>query len=640
MRRAALSNTRRSATGPAAARPHGSARHRAASGGLGPAGLDRRLRAGVGPPLRVTRGQQEFSREQGRTHFTRRRRWAAALCLASALIVSLGGWQAETVRAEDEDLELASVPSGQEASRPHGMEELVSLDLRSTEAADALKYIAGQGGLNIAISKNVAGRVSLFLTDVPIRDVFDLILRSNELAYDLQGGVYNIMTEEEYRKLYGRKFSDLREVKTFRLKYAIPQQAFNLLDTLKSEIGRLLVDEDSGTVMVVDTPEKLREMEAALATLEQGGMIQVIDLKYAKAKDVEEQLKGQLEVNKLGFVRADERSNQLIVKTLPERMKEIEQLIAALDRKTRQVLIDAKIVKVTYTNGKDAGVDWDQVFTNLTFHGIDQLGVDNLGNFRNTTVGTAPTEVPAVTKIRIPEINFGGSGSDSAKLGNLVFGTVARDGYELFRYLETVGETKIISNPRLMVTENQQAKILVGTKEAYVTSTTTTGQTTATTAEEVEFIDVGIQLAVTPSINQDGYVTMKIKPEVSSVIRTLITPSKSAIPIVDTSSAETNMMVADGATVVLGGLRKDEKKLSNTQLPYLGRVPLLGTLLFKDTDRNSTLSELVVFITPHIVEGDKMVTGDEQGKIREELRGYDTVFSDGELLKKQQRTEF
>ena len=162
------------------------------------------------------------------------------------------------------------------------METLVSLDLRSTEASDALKYLATKGGLNIALSRNVAGRVNLYLTDVPIRDVFDLILRSNELAYDMQGDVYNIMTEAEYRSLYGKKFSDLRRVKTFRLQYAIPQQAFNLLDTLKSEIGRLLVDEESGTVLVIDTPDRLGAMEEALAVLEQGGATRSFDLSGAR----------------------------------------------------------------------------------------------------------------------------------------------------------------------------------------------------------------------------------------------------------------------------------------------------------------------------------------------------------------------
>jgi type II secretory pathway component GspD/PulD (secretin) len=262
----------------------------------------------------------------------------------------------------------------------------------------------------------------------------------------------------------------------------------------------------------MDTSERLEKMEEALSTLEQGGTIQVFDLKYAKAKDIEERLKDELEVNKLGYVKADERSNQLIIKTLPERMKEVEALVAALDRKTREVLIDARIVKVAFSESMDSGIDWDQVFANLTFHGVDKVG-----DFRRTTTGTAPAETVAVTKLPISDLKAFG---ETASFGELAFGTVARDGYELFRYLQTVGKTQIISNPRLMVTENQQASILVGTREAYVTTTTTAGQSTSTTAEDVEFIDVGIQLAVTPTINRDGFVTMKIKPEVSSVVRT------------------------------------------------------------------------------------------------------------------------
>lgn len=519
----------------------------------------------------------------------------------------LSGSEASVCLAQPSDLGAFSQAGGEVSPSTRGMDERVSLDLRATEATDALKYLATKGGLNIAISKNVAGRVNLFLTDVAIRDVFDLILRSNELAYDKQGNVYHVMTEEEYRALYGKKFSDLRKVKTFRLQYAIPQQAFNLLDTLKSEIGRLLVDEDSGTVLVMDTPEMLQEMEQSLAALEQGGNLHVVDLKYAHALDVEAQLKDQFESNKLGFIKADERTNQLIVKTLPERMREVEQMIRALDQKTREVLIDAKIVKVNLTENLDSGIDWNSVFANLKFHGIDQVG-----DFRNTTTGTAPSEVTGVTKMKIPEIKTSGSLGKSIKLGQLAFGTVAREGYEVFRYLETIGQTKIISNPRIMVTENQEARIHVGTREAYVTTTTTTGQTTTTTAEEVEFIDVGIQLLVTPTnINEDGYITLKVKPEVSSVVRTLTTPSRNQIPIVDTSTAETNVLVKDGTTIIIGGLRKDQKKSSNDQLPMLGRVPILGEL-FRQRDKDDELAELVVFITPHVVGGDMLVTGDEE----------------------------
>ena len=264
-----------------------------------------------------------------------RARVSSVRVVAAALVISGVFWWLNWVRAgaapSEKKVEVAALPptAGPSAEATvreagelknfgrEGMDRLVSLDLRSTEAGDAIKYLALQGNLNISISKNVAGRVNLLLTDVPIRDVFDLILRSNQLAYDKQGNVFHVMTEEEYRALYGKKFSDMRQVKTFKLQYAVPQQAFNLLDTLKSEIGRLLVDEESGTVMVMDTSERLHEMEQALSVMEQGGMTRVIDLQYAKAKDIEERLKDELEANKLGFVKADERSNQLVIKTLP-----------------------------------------------------------------------------------------------------------------------------------------------------------------------------------------------------------------------------------------------------------------------------------------------------------------------------------
>jgi len=321
-------------------------------------------------------------------------------------------------------------------------------------------------------------------------------------------------------------------------------------------------------------------------------------------------------------VKADERSNQVIVKTLPDRMREVEELIQALDRKTREVLIDAKIVKVTYTNGLKAGVDWDAVFTNLKFNGLDTKN-----DFRNATTGTPPSEVPSVAKMDINALLGLGQSGKRANLGKLAFGTISTNGYELIRYLGTLGETKIISNPRLMVTENQEAKIHVGTREAYITSTTTTGQTTSTTAEDVQFIDVGIQLAVTPTINQDGFVTMKIKPEVSSVVRTLTTPSKNQIPIVDTSTAETHVMVSDGMTVVMGGLRKNEKSSTNSQIPYLGKVPIIGPLFFNKNTTQDELTELVVLITPHIMDGTRMVTGDDQGRLRG-YRDYEPIVSD------------
>ena len=119
--------------------------------------------------------------------------------------------------------------------------------------------------------------------NVAIKDIFDIMLRSNGLAYTKKGDVYNVMTEDEYKLLFGKKFSDVRQVKVIRLKYAIPDQVFSMLDALKSDIGRVLVEPDSGTALVMDTPEKIGVIQNALEALEQKNMVRVFTLKYAKA---------------------------------------------------------------------------------------------------------------------------------------------------------------------------------------------------------------------------------------------------------------------------------------------------------------------------------------------------------------------
>lgn len=492
---------------------------------------------------------------------------------------------------------------------PGGMDAPISLEFRATDAVEVLRYLAQKAGINLSISTKVNGRVSLMVTNVAIRDVFDIVLRGNALAYEVKGNVYNIMTEAEYKDFYGEKFSDTRVVKAFRLQYAIPEQAFTMMDTIKSGIGRLIVDENSGTVMIMDTPDKIAAMEKALRTLESEQDVEIIDLKYAVAADVVDKLKDDLETNKLGTIHADERTNQVMIKTLPSRMRQIRGLVEALDRKTREVLIDAKIIKVNLANRFDHGIDWNQVYSNNKFHGFSQTG-----DFRAATDATTPgSEIPAVTSVNLASVF--GQKKDTALLGNkfgeFLFGTTSTNGYELMRYLDTIGKTQVISKPKLLVTENQEAKIHVGTREAYVTTTTTTGTATATTAEEIEFIDVGIQFVVKPRITSDGFIEMSIKPEISSVIRTLVTNSGSQVPIVDTSKAETKVLVKDGTTIIIGGLRRKSEIQDEDRVPYLNKTPLIGKLFFQQKQNRDSFEELVILVTPHIMEGDKLVPGDD-----------------------------
>lgn len=490
----------------------------------------------------------------------------------------------------------ALVPKG-------GLDERVSLDLRNIDVTDALRFLALKGGLNMAVSKNVSGRVQLLLNDVPIRDVLDLILITNQLAMEKIGDVYHILTEQEYKERFGRKFGDARQVRVFKLRYAIPEQAFALFEVLKSEIGRLLVDPESGTVLVMDTVENIKRMESALVALEERKSVKVYNLKYAKALDVEARLKTKLDNKKVGSVTADERTNSVIVETLPERIHEIDSLVASLDQKSKEVLIDAKIISVNITDDLKAEIRWDTFFRQVEAYGeyfagsrppavLARTGQSALGDFVNIT--------PTATPVQFPK---------SELTSSLFFGMMGEDNLEvLLNFLKTLGNTKVLSNPKIAVLNNQEAKILVGQKQAYVTTTTTTGQTTSTTAESVTFIDVGIQFAVTPTINDDGFVTMKIKPEVSSVIEFLTTPSGNRIPIVDSSRVETSVMVKDGVSIVIGGLRKDTNDEQRRKIPILGDIPILGKPFNSFTTSKRTI-ELVIILTPHIIYGDKLVTG-------------------------------
>ncbi len=464
-----------------------------------------------------------------------------------------------------------------------GLNERITLDLRNIEITEAIKFLALKGNLNMVIGKNVTGRLSLFLTDVTVADLLEIILLSNNLAIARQGDIYNVMTETEYQALYGKKYADVRVAKIVKLRYAVPSQVFTVLSASKSDIGKVVIDEDSATLILLDTPDKVAEMEKVIHEMEKGQNMRIFNLRFAKAADVELQLKERLDALKLGTVKADERSNTLVVTALSKRMEEVERIVQALDEKTREVLIEAKIIQVTLTDNFDTGINWQKVLRDAG----NEIGIEK---FRPVLSGTFPIDATL---------------SSSSKV---VIGNAATDSFSsTFQYLQRIGQTKILSCPRITAINKEPARILVGTREAFVTTTTTTGQTTSTTAENVTFVDVGISLEVTPTINDDGYVTMKIKPEVSSVGRTLVTPTANQIPIIDTTLAETSVMVKDGTTIVIGGLRKDNKTKAVNKVPVLGSIPIIGAA-FRGTNDDASQVELVVFLTPYVIGGDSTFT--------------------------------
>ncbi|KPK98760.1 MAG: hypothetical protein AMJ95_02630 [Omnitrophica WOR_2 bacterium SM23_72] len=447
----------------------------------------------------------------------------------------------------------------------------ISLDIKGMDVVDVLKMLAQRSGMNIVIGKNVTGKVTLFLKNVDVRDVFEIILLANDLAYEKKEDIINVMTQKDYELLYGERFQDKKEAKIVPIRYAKAVDLSKALTQIKSSIGKVVVDEGSNTVVLIDAPYKIIDMENFIRSADAPIKTKVFGLKYGQADKLKDKLQEVVTKN-IGSVSIDERTNKIAVTDYLSKLAEIEKLIIAFDEKTPQVLIDAQIVEIRPTNKFEMGVDWD--------YWIEKY-------FR--TSGSLPLAAAEGLSIGTADVAPNRPGQFKA----------------ILELLQTIGDTKILSSPRIMVLNNQESKILVGTKEAYITSAISQTGETAVTSQSVNFVDTGIKLYVTPTINRDGFVTMKIKPEISSAEREEIKSEDrfTEIPIVSTSQAETTVMVKDGVTIIIGGLKKDEKIKTVKKIPILGDIPLLG-MLFRNTVDENNRTELVILLTPHIMSGE------------------------------------
>ena len=446
------------------------------------------------------------------------------------------------------------------------------LDLKNMDVADVLKLISQKSGLNIVAGQNVTGRITIYLRDIEVEEALRIILEAYGWAYVREGNVIKVMAAKDFETKYGYKFGSELKTKIKQLLFAKSTDLLNLLNQVKSETGKIIADEKSNSLILVDIPKKLDEMEMIVKKLDVPVTTEIFQLSYAKAADIAANITEVL-TPAIGKVKSDERSNKIFITDTAAKIKEISKIIEAFDQKQTEVLIEAKIFQILLSDEYKWGVDWEGIVQN--YHKLDIIS--KFGIF-----------------------------SDTDTKGRIAIGSIdSGDGYKaLIEALDAVGTTNILSSPRIAVLNNQEAKILVGSTEPYVTTTTTTPSTgTPTTAESVNFIDVGVKLNVTPTIHQDNFITMKIKPEVSSVTSTLTTATQNTIPIVETSEAETTVTVKDGVTIVIGGLIKQEKILSTSKVPLLGDIPLVG-MAFKSQKDKIKNTEIAIFLTPHIVSGD------------------------------------
>ncbi|MBF0593833.1 MAG: hypothetical protein HQL22_02565 [Candidatus Omnitrophica bacterium] len=455
----------------------------------------------------------------------------------------------------------------------------IALDVRDMNIVDVIKFLAMKGDFNVVISPAVDGRTTVLLDNVAIKDALDIVVISNRLAYSIQNDIIQVMTSVEYEAMFGKQFGDKTVVETLHLQYAKPSYVLAALDNIKSNVGKIVIDEDTGSLVLIDTPETIAKMKKVVQDIELPLETVIYNLQYAKADVVADKLRMRIDAKSVGSITADERSNQLVVRVFPGRKDEIEKTIRHLDEPTKEVLIEARILQVTLKPQYDTGIDWSFLLRN------NKIGNVKLGDL----------------SVGVNNPNSVASGNLATNFGKLAVGTVDVNKFvSQIRAMNQVSETKILSNPKILAINNEESRIHIGDTVPYIISTTV-GTANPVISEDVRFIDVGLKLDVMPTINDDGMVTLRLKPEISSVVPG-VASSKGTIPQVNKTEIETTVLVEDGTTIVLAGLRKDEKTHQKNGVPILGDMPLIGRLFSNQSD-STTSTEIVIFITPHIMTG-------------------------------------
>jgi len=315
-----------------------------------------------------------------------------------------------------------------------------------------------------------------------------------------------------------------------------------------------------------------------------------------------------------GSVSSIKGTSHIIVTDTESKMGKIKDLLEKIDRITPQILVEARIYDITSTDKLDLGFDWYAGRrTNANVAGFpinDDIIVDKGGI--DTYIGSK-TDPFILGQFSAPV----GSKTDATTIGGFRFGILNSDVdlNVLFQAKNEITDAKLLANPRILVLDNETALFDIVTEHPYVERTISGGQIT----ETVKFKDVGVKLTVTPHVTREGMLRLHILPEFG-VFVTRVVVATSNVPVVDTRKVDTIALVRDGQTVVLGGMRKKAVSKAIGKIPLLGDLPLVGGL-FKIEGEDTGVNELIVFITPRIIEQEPVLSLDEQNALEETMFG-------------------
>jgi type IV pilus assembly protein PilQ len=420
--------------------------------------------------------------------------------------------------------------------------EPISVNLKDVDLRDFFRLIHEISGLNVVLDPNVKGTLTIVLDEVPWDQALDIVLQNNGLDKQLHGNVLRIAT----------------------------------LETIKKE---------------ADTARDVRKAENDAQEMVTVTRV----LSYAKADTLKDTFKKFLTAR--GDILADPRSNQLIIRDIPAVIPTIDNLIHQLDRKSQQVEIEARIVSATRAFAQDIGTVLGFAGTTTSgrslFGGVPVIGGSGVTTGPGippspSTVGSGITTGNGITSGIPLNVNLGAGTPTSG------FGFSHRSPNFAVDFFITAAESKgvgkLLSKPRVVTQNNEKATVKQGVKIPI--------QTTINNTISVQYIDAVLKLEVTPQITADGTVFMEVLVENTQIDPGI--PRIQGVPALDTQSAESRVTVADGSTIVVGGVIITNTQVNINEVPVVGSLPIIGRL-FRRNSTSVNTSELLFFLTPRII---------------------------------------
>ncbi len=445
----------------------------------------------------------------------------------------------------------------------------LSLNFQDIEVRSVLQLIADFTGFNIVVSDSVTGSVTLRLQDVPWDQALDIVLKTKSLGNRMEGNVMLI--------------APLDEIAEREKKEAEARRQQEVVAPLFTEFVKINYARANDIVTLIEDRRGRRAVgDQNMRADDQGHLL-----------------------SERGSISVDQRTNTIMIRDTEENLELIRLLIRQLDVPVRQVLIESRIVSAdndfSHNLGVRAGFTTAQAFDNQ--QGVAAITGSSEGS--TTIIDSASANVintGRVLPVALPELadrlnvnSPSQAAGNNGRFGVAILGSDFLLDLELSA-LQAEGRGEIISTPRVITMDQQEATIKQGEEIPYQESAGASGATSTS------FKEAALSLKVTPQITPDGRISMSL--EISRDSRGQVT---NGIPAINTQEVSTTVLVNNGETVVLGGIQEQEKRRDVTKIPLLGDLPLIGWL-FRQTSIVETKGELLIFITPKIIHDNLVAT--------------------------------